>query len=106
MHAKRGPSALTAQEARAVLGVAPEATPGEIEAAFRREIRVAHPDQGGDPDRAELLLDARRCLRDPASVPSGERRQVVVVPASRWRDVATSVFTRVRVFGRRASRVR
>lgn len=32
----------------AVLGVRPDATAGEIRAAWRRAARATHPDQGGD----------------------------------------------------------
>jgi hypothetical protein len=97
---------MTSQRARAILGLAPDATPEQIEVAFRRAIRVAHPDRGGEPGRAELLLDARRCLREVDGAPAAERRQVVVVAEPRWRDVATSVIARVRPSNRRPSRVR
>lgn len=51
-------------EARAVLGVGPQATAEEIKAAFRAKMRVAHPDRGGDQDAAAKLVAARdRLLR-------------------------------------------
>jgi len=47
------------EEARATLGVGPEATTVEIEAAYRRLIRRAHPDQGGTAGLAAQLNAAR-----------------------------------------------
>lgn len=59
-----GSSVLSNQEARALLGVGPEATPEEIRAAHRVLIRTAHPDQGGSADLAARLNAARdRLLR-------------------------------------------
>ncbi len=52
-----------------MLGVPPHATPGEIRLAYRRAIRVCHPDHtGNDPQAAALfrsLTSAYRILRDP-----------------------------------------
>lgn len=51
-------------EARAVLGVGPEAGPEEINAAWRRLMARAHPDQGGTQGLASRLNAARdRLLR-------------------------------------------
>ncbi|HWA01190.1 MAG TPA: J domain-containing protein [Caulobacterales bacterium] len=51
-------------EARAVLGVGPEATAADIRAAFRSKMRTAHPDRGGGHDAAAQLVSARdRLLR-------------------------------------------
>ena len=95
---------MTPHRARAVLAVAPEASSEEIERAFRRAMRVSHPDQGGDADRAQLLLDARRCLRtDAARLPAD--RRVVVVAAPTRRDRLTALLARLRPT-RRRTRVR
>ena len=96
---------MTPRRARAILAVAPDATPEEIERAFRRGMRVSHPDQGGDAGRAQLLLDARRCLRADAARPAADDRRVVVVPAPTWRDRLTALLARLRPL-RRPTRVR
>jgi len=46
-------------EARAMLGVGPQATPKEIQAAYARLMRVAHPDKGGTDGLAAQLNAAR-----------------------------------------------
>lgn len=46
-------------EARSILGVGPEADAGEIEAAYRRLMRMAHPDTGGTTGLATQLNAAR-----------------------------------------------
>lgn len=97
---------MTPQRARAILAVAADASAEEIEAAFRHAIRVAHPDQGGDPDRAQVLLDARRCLRGPAAPPLDADRRVVVVPAPTWREHLTALLVRLRLRRHRPTRVR
>lgn len=48
----------------AELGVAPDATLEQINAAFRCRARTAHPDAGGDPDTFRRLSDAVALLRD------------------------------------------
>ena len=42
-----------------VLGVRPDATPAEIDAAWREKMRSAHPDQGGTAAQAARLNRAR-----------------------------------------------
>lgn len=59
--AEGGPS-LT--EARAILGVGPQATKAEIQAAYSRLIRMAHPDKGGTAGLAAQLNAARDRLLD------------------------------------------
>lgn len=51
----------------AVLQVHPRARPEVIHAAFRALVRAAgrHPDLGGDPVAARLLIEAYRTLSDP-----------------------------------------
>lgn len=49
---RRRPSASgpTAAEARSTLGVDPEAGEDEIRSAYRRRVKEAHPDRGGDEE--------------------------------------------------------
>jgi len=51
--------ALSLAEARSILGVGPSATSAEIQAAYSRLIRVAHPDKGGTAGLAAQLNAAR-----------------------------------------------
>jgi len=53
------PGGMSLEQACAILGVAPDATRAEIEAAYRRLIRRAHPDQGGTSGLAAQLNAAR-----------------------------------------------
>lgn len=50
---------LSMAEARSVLGVTPSATPEQINAAWRRLMARAHPDQGGTEGLAARLNAAR-----------------------------------------------
>ncbi|MEY4241661.1 MAG: hypothetical protein RJA14_1357 [Pseudomonadota bacterium] len=52
-------------EARALLGVTAEATPQEINAAWKRLMGRAHPDQGGTEGLASRLNAARDRLLKP-----------------------------------------
>lgn len=54
---------MSAAEARAVLGVGPDADEAEINAAWRRLMTRAHPDQGGTEGLAARLNAARERLR-------------------------------------------
>ena len=61
---------LDRKQARAVLGVAPEATPAELRRAFREAAKSAHPDRpGGDAERFRQAVEAYRLLTEP--VPTG-----------------------------------
>lgn len=53
---------MTADDARAILGVPPHATADDIEAAWRRLMKVAHPDHGGSDALASQINEARRVL--------------------------------------------
>jgi hypothetical protein len=50
---------MSLEEARAVLGVGPNATPEEIQSAYTRLMRMAHPDKGGTSGLAAQLNAAR-----------------------------------------------
>lgn len=52
----------TEADARAVLGVAPDAGEDAIRVAHRRLAAEAHPDRGGDADRAARINAARDYL--------------------------------------------
>jgi len=52
-------SAMSAQDARSILGVEAQATPEEIQAAYTRLMRRAHPDAGGSAGLAAQLNAAR-----------------------------------------------
>lgn len=53
---------LSLSDARSILGVGPEATRQEIQAAYTRLMRRAHPDQGGTTGLAAQLNAARDLL--------------------------------------------
>ncbi|HEX5379659.1 MAG TPA: DnaJ domain-containing protein [Phenylobacterium sp.] len=58
------PAKVGEAEARSILGVGPDATPEEIQAAYSRLMRMAHPDKGGTDGLAAQLNAARdRLLR-------------------------------------------
>ena len=62
--ATRTPGAMSADEARSILGVGANATADEIQAAYTRLMRMAHPDKGGTSGLAAQLNAARdRLLR-------------------------------------------
>ena len=50
---------MSLEEARAILGVAPGASPAEIRAAYMRLMRSVHPDKGGTTGLAAQLNAAR-----------------------------------------------
>jgi curved DNA-binding protein len=53
----------TEMQARAILKLAPNDPPSAWRAAFQREVKAAHPDQGGDSERVRLVIDAYRFLK-------------------------------------------
>ena len=56
----------TEYEARAALKLAPHDPPSTWRAAFQREVKAAHPDQGGDSERVRLVIEAYRFLKTTA----------------------------------------
>ncbi|MGF1462162.1 MAG: J domain-containing protein [Maricaulaceae bacterium] len=54
--------AMTDADARALLGVKADATRDEIQAAYRRLMKLAHPDQGGSTGLAAAINRARATL--------------------------------------------
>lgn len=50
---------MTAAEARSILGVGPDADRAQIQAAYTRLMRMAHPDKGGTAGLAAQLNAAR-----------------------------------------------
>ena len=59
---KVSPSAMPIEEARALLGVAPDASLSEIRDAHRRLIARVHPDAGGSSELAHKVNAARDAL--------------------------------------------
>ena len=55
-------SRMSPAEARAILGLEPDASREAVQAAYRRLIRMAHPDQGGTRGLAAQLNLARDVL--------------------------------------------
>lgn len=53
------------EAARRILGVGPGATSLDVETAFRRAARSAHPDRGGDAAVFRDLVQARDLLVSP-----------------------------------------
>ena len=58
----RRQGAMPVEQARSLLGVGPEATAAEVNAAWRRLMARAHPDQGGTEGLAAQLNAARDAL--------------------------------------------
>ena len=62
---------LTADQARAILGLAPDASPHAVIGAFRAAAKEAHPDRpGGDAARFRDILDAYRLLQSLPRLPA------------------------------------
>jgi curved DNA-binding protein len=57
------------RQARAILGLAADAPASIWRAAFQREVKAAHPDRGGDPDRVRLVIEAYRFLKQEELTP-------------------------------------
>lgn len=50
-----------------ILGVRPDATEDEIDAAFKQKARIAHPDAGGSDEAMQRLNEARAKLKGKAA---------------------------------------
>ncbi len=61
---------LSPLEARAVLGLAPDAPPEALMGAFRAAAKLAHPDHGGDAERFRRVLEAYRLLQSRPLLPA------------------------------------
>ena len=62
---------LSPDEARAILGLAPDASPHDVIGAFRAAAKRAHPDRpGGDAARFREILSAYRLLQSLPRTPS------------------------------------
>ena len=59
------PSGMSADEARSILGVTADAGADEIQSAYTRLMRLAHPDKGGTSGLAAQLNAARDRLLKP-----------------------------------------
>ncbi|ACU96713.1 J domain-containing protein [Saccharomonospora viridis] len=57
-----------------LLGIARDATPGEIKSAYRALALRAHPDAGGSAEEFQLLRSAYETLSDPVSRAAYDRR--------------------------------
>lgn len=66
------------RSARAMLGVSPSATTGQVKRAYRRLALELHPDRGGDPAAFQQLVVAQQLL---LSMPRS-----VSAPPSPWID--------------------
>jgi hypothetical protein len=62
-HSEPG-GALSHEEARAILGLEPNASPEQIRAAHRRLIQQFHPDRGGSDYLAARINQAKKTLLD------------------------------------------
>lgn len=100
-----GRVAMSLQHARRTVGVPPDASPEEVDRAFRRLARRLHPDRGGDAARFRELTQARVVLRGAAS---DEFRPPLVVVHRRswWRRIVTALVVVMRRRPRPTPRVR
>jgi len=75
---------LTYQDAFSVLGIDPQATPDEIDRAYRAQALRVHPDAGGSAEAFTRLAQAHRAAREHASRRSALAR---VVERPGWSSV-------------------
>lgn len=67
--AAQGDAPDVAETAFATLGLRAPCTVDEIKAAYRLQVRTAHPDRGGDPDQFRVIETAYRRLLREAGTP-------------------------------------
>lgn len=73
------------RSARALLGVSPSATTGQIKRAYRRLALDLHPDRGGDPAAFQRVVEAQALLlAQPVTAPH-------VTESARWEHATSSV---------------
>ena len=60
---KRESGAMTAGQARKLLGLPSGADADTVSRAFRTAVKSAHPDHGGDPERLRRVIEAHRVLK-------------------------------------------
>ena len=77
----------TEPHARAILKLAADAAPSTWRAAFQREVKAAHPDRGGDPERFRLVIQAYAFLK---TVEPATRRPARPSPRPRPSAAATA----------------
>jgi curved DNA-binding protein CbpA len=78
---------MTVTQAAAILDIAPDADPTEIQLAFRRVIAAHHPDLGGDTESTVRILSARATLLAAQTTPNAtsDRRRTFQRRRFRWR---------------------
>jgi curved DNA-binding protein CbpA len=78
---------MSVAEAAAILDIAPDADPTQIQLAFRRVIAAHHPDLGGDTETTVRILTARDTLLNasPTQIATPGRRRTFQRRRFRWR---------------------
>lgn len=89
----KAPREMTLSEARALLGVRPQASPTDLRRAFRDAAKAAHPDrEGGSSDRFRRVMAAYRQLEEASaeviaprvSTTAAEHGKLVISPLQAW----------------------
>jgi curved DNA-binding protein len=89
----KAPREMTLSEARALLGVRPQASATDLRRAFRDAAKAAHPDRaGGSSDRFRRVMAAYRQLEEASaeviaprvSVTAAEHGKLVISPLQAW----------------------
>lgn len=81
--------AMSVQEAAAVLGIDPNASPEEIAKAYKKKVFENHPDRGGDPAKMVEVNVAKEVLEGKRS-PSYDRRGPADSPE--WGDIRDQAY--------------
>jgi curved DNA-binding protein len=89
----KAPREMTLSEARALLGVRPQASPTDLRRAFRDAAKASHPDrEGGSPDRFRRVMAAYRQLEEASaeviaprvSVTRADHCKLFISPLQAW----------------------